>query len=78
MAAITIRDIPDEVREELTARAVRSGKTLEKYLLDELVFLALVPSSDDVLERARVRADRGDTDVSADEIVAIIRELRGE
>ena len=35
--AITIRDVPDEVRDELAARAARSGQSLQEYLRAVLV-----------------------------------------
>jgi plasmid stability protein len=37
MVAITIRDIPDDVRDELAARAARSGKSLQEYLRGMLI-----------------------------------------
>jgi antitoxin FitA len=30
--AITIRNVPEEVRDELAARAARSGRSLQEYL----------------------------------------------
>ena len=32
MASITIRDVPIEARDELAARAARSGRSLHEYL----------------------------------------------
>src|SRR5581483_6742011 len=40
MASITIRDVPDETRDELAARAARSGRWLQEYLRAQLVELA--------------------------------------
>ncbi|GAA1848711.1 hypothetical protein GCM10009836_30570 [Pseudonocardia ailaonensis] len=40
MTAITIRNVPEEVRAELAARAERSGRSLQEYLLGELSHLA--------------------------------------
>ena len=56
--AITIRNVPDAVRDELAARAARSGRSLQEYLAAELTDLASRPSVQDVvaLARARVRA----------------------
>ncbi len=59
--AITIRNVPDETRNELAARAARSGRSLQEYLRGELVRLASTPSVDDWL--AAVRADREASDV---------------
>jgi plasmid stability protein len=55
MVAVTIRYIPDGVRDELAARAARSGKSLQEYLRALLVDAADKPTVDDVLTRARAR-----------------------
>jgi antitoxin FitA len=56
MVAITIRDIPDAVRDELAARAAQSGKSLQEYLRGLLVATADKPTVHDTLARARARA----------------------
>jgi plasmid stability protein len=55
MVAVTVRDVPDEVRDELASRAARAGKSLQEYLRGVLVAAAEKPSVDDVLARARAR-----------------------
>jgi plasmid stability protein len=55
MVAVTVRDIPDGVRDELAARAARAGKSLQEYLRGLLVDAADKPTVDDVLARARSR-----------------------
>ena len=55
--AITVRDVPDEVRDELAARAARAGKSLQEYLHGMLVDTASRPPVDDVIARARARVD---------------------
>jgi plasmid stability protein len=35
--SITVRDVPDEVRDELAARAARAGMSLTAYLRTQLV-----------------------------------------
>jgi len=52
---ITIRNVPDEVREELAARAARSGRSLQEYPAAALAELASRPSVEDVVARARSR-----------------------
>ena len=37
---ITIRGVPDEVRDRLAARAAAQGRSLQEYLLEQLVELA--------------------------------------
>lgn len=54
--AITIRNVPDEVRDELAARAARSGRSLQEYLADQLIDLVSRPTPEDVIARARARA----------------------
>jgi hypothetical protein len=51
---ITICEVPDEVREELAARAALSGLSLEDYVRSELIALAQRPSA--AVWMARVRA----------------------
>jgi antitoxin FitA len=53
--AITVRDVPDEVRDELAARAARAGKSLQEYLRGMLVETASRPPVEDVIARARAR-----------------------
>lgn len=70
MASITIRDVPDETRAELAARAARSGRSMQEYVRLKLVELAAVPERDEVVARIRRRVARTGTHVSAEEIVA--------
>jgi plasmid stability protein len=35
--AIAVRDVPDEVRDELASRAARAGKSLQEYLRGMLI-----------------------------------------
>ena len=55
MVAVTIRDVPEQVRDELAARAARAGQSLQEYLRSLLVNLAERPTVDEVLSRARTR-----------------------
>jgi plasmid stability protein len=55
--AITVRDVPDEVRDELAARAARAGKSLHAYLREMLVDAASRQPVEDVIARARARVD---------------------
>lgn len=68
MVAVTVRDVPDEVRDELASRAARAGKSLQEYLRGVLVAAAEKPSLDDVLTCARARVTatgvRIDTDAT--------------
>ena len=55
MVAITIRGIPDDVRDELAARAARAGQSLQEYVRGVLVATAAKPTADDLIARARAR-----------------------
>ena len=55
MVAITIREIPNEVRDELAGRAARSGQSLQEYLRNLLITTADKPTVRDVIARARAR-----------------------
>lgn len=74
--AITIRNVPDETRNELAARAARSGRSLQEYLHAELIRLADSVSADDWLAKAREVREATDLRLTADEIVAMIHEGR--
>jgi antitoxin FitA len=58
MALLQIRDVPDETRRALKARAAASGRSLNAYLLDLLRREVARPSVAEVLERAAGRAER--------------------
>ena len=70
MVAITIRDVPDDARDELAARAARSGKSLQEYLRGLLIATASRPTVDDVIARARARVATTGSRVDADAILA--------
>lgn len=53
---ITVRAVPDEVRDVLAARAALAGKSLQEYLSAELENLASRPSVLEAVMRARARA----------------------
>lgn len=68
--AITVRDVPLEVRDELAARAARSGKSLQEYLRGFLVEAVAKPTVADVIARARARVSATGAQVEADAILA--------
>ena len=67
--AITIRNVPDGVRDELAARAARSGKSLQEYVKGMLVDAAARPTVDEVIARARARLAVTGTHVNTDWIL---------
>lgn len=68
--SITIRDVPDKTRDELAARAARSGRSLQEYLRAQLVDLARRPDAETVLAKIRERKERTGTRLSAKQILA--------
>ena len=67
--AITIRDVPDEVRDELAARAARGGKSLQEYLRGMLIDSVARPPVGDVIARARARVRATGSVVSSEAIL---------
>ena len=53
--AITVRDMPEDARDELAARAARSGRTLQEYLRALLIDMAATPDVEEILDRVRER-----------------------
>lgn len=54
--SMTIRDVPDDVRNELAARAARSGRSLQEYMRGVIIDLAYRPSAADAIALAREHA----------------------
>jgi plasmid stability protein len=68
---ITIRDVPDAVKDELAARAAFQGKSMQEFLRAELERLAARPPVEQLLARIRDRKMTTKTRVSAKEILAL-------
>jgi antitoxin FitA len=67
---ITVRNVPEKVRDELAARAARRGQSMQEFLRAELERLAARPSVDEVLGRIRERKALARTKLDPDEIIA--------
>lgn len=68
--AVTIRDVPDNVRDELAARAARAHQSLQEYLRSMLIDSATRPPVGDVIARARARVAVTGAMVDAESILA--------
>lgn len=66
---ITIRDVPEQVRDELAARAALQGKSMQEFLRGELERLANRPSVDAWLQQVRKRKRAAQTRVPAEKIL---------
>ena len=77
MVAITIRDVPPETRDELAARAARSGRSLQEFLRGQLVDLAARPDREAWLAELEASVARDGARVPVEAIVeAVDSDLR--
>jgi plasmid stability protein len=53
--AVTVRNVPDQVRNELASRAAAKGWSLQEFLLSELILLSERPNNAELIARARER-----------------------
>ena len=67
--SLTVRDVPDEVVDELAARAARSGRSLQEYLRARLTRLAETTEAEDWVARVRARREATGAGVSAETIL---------
>ena len=71
---LQIRDVPEESRRALKARAAAEGRSLNAYLLDLLAREVARPTVAEVLDRAARRSERALT--ASVEVVAAARSER--
>ncbi len=67
---LTIRDVPDHVRDELAARAALQRKSMQEFLRGELERIASRPSLEVWLQTVRERKHAAGTRVNAATILA--------
>lgn len=70
--SITVRDVPDETRNELAARAARTGRSLQEYLRSELIELARRPDPAALMERVALRVRRMGTSIEPSDVVELL------
>lgn len=68
--AITVRNVPVEVRDELAARAARAGQSLQEYLRSFLVEAVAKPTTAEVIARARARVSATGARLDAEDVLA--------
>lgn len=73
MPLIQIRDVPEEVRDELARRAAAAGKSMQSYLLGELTKISERPTMADIVARAQARAEASGSTVTMQDAVAAVR-----
>ncbi|MGX5653319.1 FitA-like ribbon-helix-helix domain-containing protein [Geodermatophilus nigrescens] len=74
--SMTIRDVPDETRDELAARAARAGQSLQEYVRAQLNELARRPSPLDLWDRVQHRVRATGSSLGAREILDLRDEDR--
>ena len=74
--SITIRNVPDAVRDELASRAALAGKSLQEHLLGELTELASRPSVAVLMQRVQARKQATSSRLPAEKIVGHLDEDR--
>lgn len=70
---LQIRDVPDDARRALKARAAARGESLNRYLLDLIERDVARPTVEEVLDRAARRAEQ-----ASGSALDILQEARGE
>lgn len=73
---LTIRNVPDEVADELAQRASSSGRSLQSLLLAVLRREAATPPVEDVLREIRAEARQTGIRVDSAELLRILDEER--
>jgi plasmid stability protein len=66
---VNIRDVPEEVRDELASRAALQGQSMQEFLRAELIRLASRPSIDAWLRQVRKRKRATQTRISPAQIL---------
>ena len=69
MTTITIRNVPEETRNELAARAARAGQSLQEFMLSEIKRMTERPTMDEVFARVRERKRAHPAEISPEMIL---------
>lgn len=68
---ITIRNVPDQARNELAARAARQGQSLQEFLRAELIALADRPDNRSLMETIRAHKREMKTTLASERILEL-------
>jgi antitoxin FitA len=66
---ITIRDVPENVRDELAARAASQGRSMQEFLRAALEHLASRPTVDAWVQQVRSRKRASQTRITPEQIL---------
>jgi plasmid stability protein len=67
--SITVRDVPDDTRDELAARAALTGRSLQEYLRTHLIDIARRPDVDVLVSQIRMHKAATGSALSVEEIL---------
>jgi hypothetical protein len=73
---ITIRNVSEEVRNELASRAALKHQSMQQFILQELERIASEPDYETVLDQIRERVNASGRGVSTETILAAMDEER--
>ncbi|HET9080607.1 MAG TPA: antitoxin [Trebonia sp.] len=68
--SITVRDVPDQTRDELASRAALTGRSLQEYLRAKLMEIASQPDAEALMARVRARKAASASSMPRDRILA--------
>jgi antitoxin FitA len=68
--SITVRNVPDQTRDELASRAALTGRSLQEYLRAKLIELAGQPDAEALIARVRARKAASDSSLPRERILA--------
>ncbi|AKS41157.1 FitA-like ribbon-helix-helix domain-containing protein [Wenzhouxiangella marina] len=68
---ITIRDVPEQARDRLAARAASAGQSLQSYLRARLIELADRPDRSDLLRQIHERKRANPIQLDAERIIEL-------
>ncbi len=69
MPTVSIRDVPQDVRDELASRAARAGQSLQEYVRELLVHAASRPSINTWLAQVQKRRETAGVTVHTGDIL---------
>jgi antitoxin FitA len=70
---ITIRDVPENVRNELASRAAARGQSLQQFMRQLAIDTASRPTLQEVIERARARVAASGSRITVEATLAALR-----
>jgi plasmid stability protein len=70
---ITIRDVPEDVRNTLASRAAAKGQSLQQFMRQLAIDTAARPTLADVIERARQRVHTSGSRIDPEATLAALR-----